>query len=306
MIPDRIAKAVEHINLTGINPAAFTVIDVDGNGAAAGQAWHKDLTNDAATWEQADNKWKPGVKTMRILVYTPTHPSYGMHPQTRESIEAAIGNYSDPIEWVISYGDNPYINPYENVTYQHNKARQMVLDGEYDALLSIESDMIIPPDTIAGLIEADADIAYGLYVSRHKPYRWLTYKTMNLWGAESYSLDYTGEDARSIWGKIIDVAGVGMGCTLIKADVLRQLRFRLHDGSHSWIQDEYADDFRRMGMDPYQKRAGMVCDDYLLAMDAQHYGYTQRCNLSIICGHISDKGVYWPDIEAKTFYRLET
>lgn len=305
-IPARLAKAVEHINLTGINPTTFSIIDVDGGGIGAGQVWIKDLTNGVSAWEQTEKVWNPGVKTMRILAYTPTHPAYGIHPRARESIEAALSNYSDPIDWVISQGDNPFINPYENVTHQHNKARLMMLTGEYDALLSIEADMIVPPDTIDKLIKADADIAYGLYVSRHKPFRWLAYKKLDLWGAVSYSLDYTGEDARKVWGKTIDVVGVGMGCTLIKADVLKQLRFRLHDGSHSWIQDEYANDFRQMGIDPYGKRKAMVCDDYLLAMDAQHYGYTQRCDTSIICGHIGNDGVYWPDIEADTFYRLET
>ena len=182
----------------------------------------------------------------------------------------------------------------------------MAISRGYDALLSIEADMIVPPDTIAKLLEADADIAYGLYVSRHKPFRWLAYKELDLWGAESYSLDHTGADARAAWGKIIDVAGVGMGCTLIKRKVFEELRFRIHDGSHSWIQDEYAEDFRKMGIDPYAKRKQMVCDDYLLAMDAQHHGFSQRCNTNLICGHIGEKGVYWPTPDELPFYRVES
>ena len=241
---------------------------------------------------------------MRILCFTPLHPDYGIKPQTLDSIMAL--EHDDVLERHFSSGDNPFKAPWENVTYQHNKARQMVLAGGYDALLSIEADMIVPQDAIARLIEADADIAYGLYISRHRPYRWLAFKTASLWGVESISLDHTGKDARAAWGKIVDVVGMGMGCTLIKASVFDQLRFRLHDGSHSWIQEEYAEDFRRMGIDPYKELKRMVCDDYLLAMDAQHYGMSQRTNTNLICGHIGDAGVYWPDVNADVFYRVES
>jgi hypothetical protein len=243
---------------------------------------------------------------MRILATTPMHPDYGIKPQALVSIHKAVSNYDGPIDWLISAGDNPYDSPFENVAYQHNKARQMVIDDGYDAMFSVEADMIIPPDTISLLLEADADIAYGLYVSRHKPNRWLAFKNLTLWGGESVSLDYTGKNAREAWGKIIDVAGVGMGCALIRREVLEQLEFRLHDGKHSWIQDEYADDFRQMGFSPYSDHRNMVCDDYLLAMDAQHYGMSQRTNMNVICGHINGKGVIWPDLEAKSFFRIES
>lgn len=241
---------------------------------------------------------------MRILCFTPFHPDYGIHQESLDSIMAM--RYDGVLDRHFASGDNPRSVPFANITYQHNAARQMTLNGGYDALLSIESDMIVPPDTVTGLIDADADIAYGLYVSRHKPYRWLAFKEVTLWGVESISRDYTGEDARAAWGKIIDVVGIGMGCTLIKRNVLEHLRFRLHDGSHSWIQDEYAGDFRKMGINPYGNRESMVCDDYLLALDAQHYGYSQRCNMNIVCGHINGKGVIWPDLEAKSFYRIES
>lgn len=244
---------------------------------------------------------------MRILAFTPMHPDYGIKQRALRSIKTAVDNYDGPIDWIVSKGDNPHKSAYENITRQHNKARDILLAGGYDALLSIEADMIVPPDAIDKLIEADADIAYGLYVWRHHKKRWNAYKDLTLWGGHSISFNYSGQDVREAWGKVIDVAGMGMGCTLIKANVLRRIRFRLHDGKHSWIQDEYADDFRRMGIDPYSdRRKNMVCDDYLLALDAQHYGMSQRTNLNVICGHIGENGVYWPDLEAETFYKVES
>jgi hypothetical protein len=295
-------KILENLELSGVKAESLLLVDENR------RAWEQDLNNEngKASWKKAKRTWSTSTKGIRILVVTPEHPGYGIRPQARESIQAAINNYDGPIDWIISRGDNPYINTFENVTYQHNKARQIVLAGGYDALLSLEADMIVPPDTIAQLIEADSDIAYGLYLSRHKPYRWLVYKELDLWGGVSISRDHTGKDARETWGKIIDAAGVGMGCTLIRADVLKVLRFRLHDGKHSWIQDEYAEDFRRLGINPYGDRKNMVCDDYLLAMDAQHYGMSQRANMNLVCGHIAKEGVYWPDPTVRKLYRVDS
>ncbi len=226
---------------------------------------------------------------IKILAFTPEHPTYGIKPQTRESVQAAVDNYDGPIDWLVSRGDNPMAGPSENVTYQHNKARDIVLNNGYDALLSIEADMIIPEDAINKLVEVDADVVYGLYVWRHKAKRWSAYTTLNLWGGESVSLNHDGIDARNAWGNVIDAAGLGMGFTLISKRVLETVTFRLHDGTHSWIQEEYAADFKQMGIDPYVQHKSMVCDDWLFAMDAQHYGFRQKAHCGVVCGHCTVK-----------------
>ena len=165
--------------------------------------------------------------------------------------------------------------------------------------------MIIPADTVGLLQEAGADIAYGLYVWRHRIKRWNAYMTLNLWGGESVSYNYNGQDVDAAWGKIIDVAGLGMGCTLIKRNVLEQIKFRLLDGEHSWITDEYKDEFNKLGINPDRDRSEMICDDWLLALDAQHYGFSQRANMNVICGHIAHDTVLWPNPKAVKFYRTE-
>ena len=296
---------IKALPITGAEPMSLTVV-TPPRGAV-----ELDLTTDGAQWEQVPLPSGTGfgqasVKgKMKILIYTPEHPSYGIRPQTRCSIQAAIKNYDGPVDWLISTGDNPVNAAYDNVAYHHNKARSIILAGNYDAFLSIESDMIVPVDTIVGLIATDSDIAYGLYIWRHKPFRWNAYKTLNLWGGESVTYHYNGNDARASWDRIIDVAGLGMGCTLIRRNVLEELEFRLHDGTHSWIVDEYREQFETLGIDPHKERRHMVCDDWLLAMDAQHYGYSQRCNLSIVCGHIDHQYVLWPDLDSKNFYRKD-
>ena len=240
---------------------------------------------------------------MKILCFTPLHPDYGIRLETLSGIMAL--KHDDVLDRHLAEGDNPFDKPFENVLHQHNKARKLMLDNGYDALLSIEADMIVPLDTIAKLIDANADIAYGLYLWRHKPRRWSAYTELTLWGGTSVSYNHNGKEARAAWGTIIDVVGLGMGCTLIGREVLKAIPFRLHDGKPGWIADEYADEFRTLGIDPYRERNGMVCDDWLLAMDAQHYGFTQRANLGLVCGHISEDSVFWPDPHEKELYRIE-
>jgi hypothetical protein len=85
-----------------------------------------------------------------------------------------------------------------------------------------------------------------------------------------------------MWGKTIEVAGVGMGCTLISRDVLEKLAFRV-DETHPSVHN-----------------------DWVFAYDCQQKGITQKCDTSVVCGHISMKPsprVIWPDPNEPRLYR---
>jgi hypothetical protein len=103
---------------------------------------------------------------MRILLGVATYPT---EPDVYPAARAAM----DALEWgdhevlVAYYGDDdPKLSHPENLTRKHNRMRQDALDGDYDALFTVEADMIIPPDALTKLIAVDADVALGLYVSR--------------------------------------------------------------------------------------------------------------------------------------------
>lgn len=286
------------INRLG-DKTAIVELDTDGNVVRPLDASWQPLEGERI----AGALFGPGSITgkMRILAITPAHPGYGIRPQTWAGIQAAIDTYKGPIDWVISSGDNPLAQPYQNVMRHHNKARRMALDGNYDALLSIEADMIIPPDAIEKLLAADADIAYGLYVWRHNLSLWNAYIRLNMF--KGMSLSKLPDKARESWGQIIDVAGLGMGCTLIKRRVLEHLPFRLYDGRKDWITEQYGDEMERLGIDPFKPREAIFCDDWLLAVEARRLGYSQRANLDLICGHIANDGILWPDIDSAKLYR---
>lgn len=159
-----------------------------------------------------------------------------------------------------------------------------MLAGNYDALLSIESDMIVPPSALLKLVALDADIAYGLYCWRRGNHRWNTYTELDK--TTGKSICERQDKGRESWGKTLDaVAGVGLGCTLIRRRVLKSLQFRVEE----------------------KTKAHISCD-WWLAYDAARLGYTQRADLSIVCGHISyapTPRAIWPTNEGERHYRIE-
>lgn len=226
---------------------------------------------------------------MKILVFCPLAPKPPrLWGQTVQSIFRM--EWDEPIEYLFRANDNPYAdgsvrsNKHENVTHNFNFARRYMLGGGYDALLCIEADMIVPPDTIQRLTACDSDVAYGLYVFRHGKRDWSAY--MELEKSRGRSLCEDPSRARELWGQVINVAGVGLGCTLIRRHVLERTDFHAHPEAY------------------------LVSCDWMLALDCQRYGYTQRCDTGLVCGHLSYKPfpmALWPDPtgQPKRMYRIE-
>lgn len=220
---------------------------------------------------------------MKILVYCPLNPNPPkLWRRTAESIHKL--QWAGPLDVLFAANDNPHTRPYDNITHQYNKARELALYGGYDALLCVESDMIVPPETLIKLAACDGDVAYALYVFRHGWRKWSAYTELEAARGVSISDDLGA--AAIAWGRVLDVAGVGLGCTLIKRRVLETLVFHLTPG-----------------------REEKESCDWAFALDCQLHGFTQHCDLSVVCGHQSYKPwprVLWPDPTAHKLVRMES
>ena len=171
--------------------------------------------------------------------------------------------------------------PYDNVVGKYNDARTALLCGDYDALLTIESDTIVPKDTLTRLVAMDTDVAYGLYVWRHGFPWWTAYTIVE--EAKGQSLSGIPEKAKELWGQVIETQGVGNGCTLITRQVMEAIEFK-------WSMGEFG------------------CCDWHLSLDCQRLGFVQKHDLGLICGHIATDPLHrilWPDAEAEGLYRTE-
>lgn len=201
----------------------------------------------------------------RVLVFTPTYGGL-LEPETVKSIAAMR---FDGFDHVISE-ENPYPGrDMRNTLFQFLKGRRLALEGGYDALLSVEHDMIVPADALEKMWDTDAGVVYGAYQFRHKS------TLINLFRYEGahdigMSLSRYKRDlqyARRIgW---IRVSGAGFGCTLFRRSVLEAVPFR------------------STGNAP----------DMPFATDCVQRGIRQVGRTDVVCGHIDRvwaKRTLWP------------
>lgn len=218
---------------------------------------------------------------MRILVVTPVlrHISVCAASRRRALAVAALAGHD------IIAVELPHHGPQTNATLcaTYNRAREIALTLNVDALLTLEDDMIIPDHAIPSLIDANADIAYGLYVWRRPPHAWSAYwhlednggLSVSMWNAERATMWYRE-------GAVVQMRGVGMGCTLIRRAVLEAIPFRLDQGR--------------------------AAPDWWLAYDARKAGFAQATHFGVVCGHVTTMPSFtalWPDPQAPGYVRRE-
>jgi hypothetical protein len=163
--------------------------------------------------------------------------------------------------------DNPYgeING-KNILHNYQKAERIVKAENYDYLLTVEDDIIPPPDALEKMIAVDADIVYGVYCFRRGRPMLNIAKPYDL--TESYSLPNNIKDWQTLCGQIIPCGGLGFGCTLIKRSVFNAVSLHSDSGTDA---------------------------DSQLAHDARRLGLSQMCDTTVLCGHRRpDNTIVWP------------
>jgi hypothetical protein len=178
---------------------------------------------------------------------------------------------------VLERNDNPERRGYEDITEKYNRARDLVLNNGYDALLTVEADMIVPPGALKRLSSLETDVAYGLYCSRRPRHSWLVF--LELSERQGTAITKKPDLARKYWGRAIESCGAGLGCTLIKRHVLEEIDFRLQSGGPA--------------------------SDWWFALDCIKAGFRQVSDLSTVCGHIDKDMVIWPDPGDDKLYKIE-
>ena len=214
---------------------------------------------------------------MRVLVFCPTRR---LEPETVRAIHALEGESVD----FLFTRDNPHHAAGEqagdrfgqagrqNILHNYRKGRRAALDGGYDAMLCVESDIIPPPDALQKLLAIpQADLAFGAYMFRSG----LPVLNICRWamtpGCPDVSLYFHPGALQAAWGNVVRCTGLGLGCTLIHRRVLETIDFHPHpDNAHC---------------------------DWQLAEDALSAGFQLWADLSVLCGHKRPDGVIlWPTL----------
>jgi hypothetical protein len=219
---------------------------------------------------------------LKVLAFTPTYGD-GPRPETLRGLAGqdwGLGEIVVQISW-----HNPFpAGDMRNVPAQYELAREMVLDYGFDALWTVEHDMDVPGDALRLLWEATSPprprspaaageggapylVAYGVYVLRHGV------RVVNAWEyvrgsrnlGESLSLSRHRDRLRRAVRErqVVEVSGVGFGCTLIRREVLERIPFRAGE-------------------------PGCEAPDVPFAVDCLRAGVGQVAHFGVLCGHWDD------------------
>ena len=210
---------------------------------------------------------------MRVLVATPKMRGK-RYPLAHDS--AMDLEWPSRLDYLALVGGDDPGAPYKNITDKYNAAREAALGGEYDALLTLDWDMIVPPDALTKLAGLDTDVAYGLYVMGREFPVWNAYHELD--AITGLSLSKQRAKAEEAWGRAVEVKGIGHGCTLVRRHVLEALEWRLDD---------------RLDL----------CSDWWFGLDCFAKGFVQVCDTTVLCGHIRNDVVLWPDVTMWNCYR---
>lgn len=210
------------------------------------------------------------AKCKNVLAFTPTRSNgVGFESRSRESLFSLKWTYGF-LDWFVTR-DNPSNVGAENILHQLNKAHDVLEMDGYDALLIVESDMIVPSNALERLARLEGDVCGGIYVLRHDSNELSAFPYVPL--ETSPGMNIRTMDLISQWGNVIRTNGVCFGCTLIHRDVLERIPFRLTDH-------------------------GAPSVDWAFMEDCNKSGMTTLCDLSVICGHVESDGMtLWPSLD---------
>ena len=152
-----------------------------------------------------------------------------------------------------------------------NKFCQQAIEGEFDYILWLDSDMVFPSYVLQQFMQDDKDIVAGLYFRRNYPFTPVAFSELR---RENGVLHL--KDLEEWPDKMFEVDGVGFGCVLMKTDCLFDIAGKEGGVWFTPTQD-----------------AG---EDAAFCLRAKSYGYEIWIDPAIKLGHVGQtvitEGVY--------------
>lgn len=147
----------------------------------------------------------------------------------------------------------------ENIVRSRNIIRERAIDKGYDYFLSLEQDVFPPEDIIEKLLKHKKDIVTAIYPHLMRSLEGKKAK-MPLVYIKRKDDEVGPMYPHEIMNKFRKVDACGLGCILIKTDVLKEVKFRYEKGKNAY-------------------------DDMFFCQDAIKKGYDIWTDGNILCGH---------------------
>lgn len=145
-----------------------------------------------------------------------------------------------------------------------NELARQAIEGGYDYVLWLDSDMVFDPDMLYRLLidlEAGRDIVTGIYFRRVKPYTPVLFSRLEIEDKICWS-----EGVENYPDELFEVAGCGFGCVLMRTEVLREISKTC---GPIWFSP-----------------IGNVGEDCAFCIRARANGRRIWCDPSVKCGHV--------------------
>lgn len=197
---------------------------------------------------------------MRVLIAVPTFET--ILPDTFQS----IWDMEKPCEC-----DFRFVRGYDCATAR-NRIADIAIDGGYDAVLMVDSDMKLPKDALKLLLDDRLDVVCGWYLRRSVDTDQTTaFRILDEYGRPYYGYpresSYLSDELMAMDAPV-EVHGTGMGCCLIRTSVFGRLAYPWFD----WVN--YAD------------RHGMLSEDLYFCSSLKKAGIKIHVDPRVACGHM--------------------
>jgi len=205
---------------------------------------------------------------MRILIVTPARSFQDVHIKVMEGIRSLnLGEHI--VDWILlteqKYKGTDQGSREGNLRLKLEYGRKIFLENNYDKMMIVESDNVIPSHTLLDLIKTPGDISATLIMDRpsmvHGQYEWnLVRQTGSAFNKNALELIRKKEP-------FIITGATGYHCIMIDRKVLEKTEFKATD-IHSYIN------WRGLGFQIY-------------------------CNPLINVGHLDHKKIYKKEIDGE-------
>ena len=196
----------------------------------------------------------------KILLAIPTNKY--IEPETFKSIYDLIVPENVEITFQYFYG------------YQIDQIRNLIAHwaSHYDYLFSVDSDIVLPNDSLAKMLAHNVDMVSGVYIQRKPDQEILEIYRKNHLGGVS-NIPFTELQPVGLH----EIDGCGFGCVLIKSDVIRKI------GYPQFVYKSALDHIHT------------VSEDVYFCAKAQEKGSKIYVDSTIVCKHIGNT-IFFPTI----------
>ena len=159
--------------------------------------------------------------------------------------------------------------------YDCAKARNVIskkaIDGKYDYVLMIDSDTVVPKDSLRLMLEGDADMVMGCYPKKHPRGEAVLWASKDNAKGKGFHHCLTYADLEGT--ERIDLKGGGFGCVLINTRIYTALKY------------------------PYFKYVvyedgAALSEDLYFCREVKNKGFRIEADPRIKCGHIAKHTLY--------------